>query len=89
MFLFDFVDKVRRVSRGYCQVTLEDVIRVFLRHTPTMRTSISLYRCHRFPVEIMTPHLGRESMTKVRSDRAAHPSSMPHENLRLYLRRLT
>jgi putative transposase len=34
---------------------MEDVIRLFLRHTPTMRSSISsLYRRHRFPVEIIS-----------------------------------
>ena len=33
---------------------MKDVIRLFLRHTPTMRTSISLYHRHRFPAEIIS-----------------------------------
>ena len=39
----------------YCQVNRSaDVIGLFLRHTPLMRTSVSLYRRHRFPIEIIS-----------------------------------
>jgi putative transposase len=42
-------------SSGYCQVnTAEDVIGQFLRHTPSMHTSVSLYHRHRFPAEIIS-----------------------------------
>jgi putative transposase len=32
----------------------EDVIRLFMRHTPLMCTSVSLYHRHRFPAEIIS-----------------------------------
>jgi hypothetical protein len=32
----------------------EDVIRLFMRHTPLMRTSVSLSHRHRFPAEIIS-----------------------------------
>jgi hypothetical protein len=32
----------------------EDVIRLFMRHTPLMRTSVSPYHRHRFPAEIIS-----------------------------------
>jgi hypothetical protein len=35
----------------------------------------------------MTDDLGREAMAMIRGDGGAHQSSMPHENLRLHLRR--
>jgi hypothetical protein len=37
---------------GYCQVN--EVIRLFLRHTSRMRTAVSLYHRHRFPAEIIS-----------------------------------
>ena len=43
-----------RSNRGIVRLTTEDVIRLFLRHNPRMRTSISLHRRHRFPAEIIS-----------------------------------
>jgi hypothetical protein len=39
---------------GIVRLTSADVIRLFLRHTPLMRTSVSLYHRHRFPAEIIS-----------------------------------
>jgi hypothetical protein len=39
---------------GIVRLTAEDVIGLFLRHTPRMRTSVSLYHRHRFPAEIIS-----------------------------------
>jgi transposase-like protein len=38
----------------YCQVKCGDVIRLLMRHTPPMRTSVSRYHRHRFPAEIIS-----------------------------------
>jgi hypothetical protein len=43
------------VSRnGIVRLTAVDVIRLFVRHTPLMHTSVSVYHRHRFPVEIIS-----------------------------------
>src|SRR5882672_1273551 len=39
---------------GIVRLTAEDVFRLFLRHTPPMHTSVSLYHRHRFPAEIIS-----------------------------------
>ena len=39
---------------GIVRLTCEDVIRLPMRHTPLMRTSVSLYHRHRFPAEIIS-----------------------------------
>ncbi len=38
---------------GIVRLAAEDVIRLFMRHNPLMRTSVSLYHRHRFPTEII------------------------------------
>ena len=43
-----------KTHTGIVRLTSEDVIRLFLRHTPLMRTSVSLYHRHRFPAEIIS-----------------------------------
>ena len=39
---------------GIVRLSGEDVIRLFMRHTPRMRTHISPYHRHRFPSEIIS-----------------------------------
>jgi putative transposase len=39
---------------GIVRLTAEAVIRLFMRHTPLMRSSVSLYHRHRFPAEIIS-----------------------------------
>jgi len=39
---------------GIVRLTCEDVIRLPMRHTALMRTSVSLYHRHRFPAEIIS-----------------------------------
>src|SRR6266851_8966887 len=38
---------------GIVRLTAEDVIRLFMRHNPLMRNSVSLYHRQRFPAEII------------------------------------
>jgi transposase-like protein len=39
---------------GIVRLTAEDVMRLFMRHNPLMRTSVSLYHRHRFRAEIVS-----------------------------------
>jgi hypothetical protein len=39
---------------GIVRLMAEDVIRLFMRHNPRMRSSVSLYQRHRFPAEIIS-----------------------------------
>ncbi len=39
---------------GIVRLSSKDVIGKFIGHTPLMRTSVSLYHRHRFPVEIIS-----------------------------------
>jgi transposase-like protein len=39
---------------GIVRLKAEDVIRLFMRHNPLMRTPVSLYHRHRFPAEIIS-----------------------------------
>jgi hypothetical protein len=36
------------------RLTAEDVMRLFLRHNPLLRTTVSLYHRHRVPAEIIS-----------------------------------
>lgn len=46
--------RARNTQAGIVRLTCEDVIRLPMRHTPLMRTSVSLYHRHRFPAEIIS-----------------------------------
>ena len=39
---------------GIVRLTAEDVIQLFMRHNPLMRTSVARYHHHRFPAEIIS-----------------------------------
>src|SRR6266545_6634152 len=39
---------------GFVRLKVEDVIRLFMRHNPLMRTSTARYHRHRFPAEIIS-----------------------------------
>ena len=43
-----------RLRDGIVRLNAKGVIRLFLRHTPQMRTSVSRYHRHRFPAEIIS-----------------------------------
>ena len=50
-----FADTFLLTTRfGYVSLTCEDVIRLPMRHTLLMRTSVSFYHRHRFPAEIIS-----------------------------------
>jgi putative transposase len=42
------------IFAGIVRLSAEDVLVLFLRHTPRMRTSVSHYHRHRFPAEIIS-----------------------------------
>ncbi len=44
----------RIAAVGIVRLSAEDAIRLFVRHTPRMRTSFSPYHRHRFPAEIIS-----------------------------------
>jgi hypothetical protein len=51
-------------SCGIVRLNAEDVIRLFLRHTPQMRTSVSRYYRHRLPAQISAIPEGRNVLCK-------------------------